>query len=180
MTSIRIFDEPLVPIGSRKPGVVFKPSYNYKRELEDILKRFGEQYGRKIVYATSDDMFYEIVNGVSQPVRIGPERPERLVQNDPRHVVTNLDDLGAYTPPDNPLTNREYEQCLSESDNKLRIIIIHHVAEATRTELINESVGMPPRGSCHTHWQRMKEDLGKKYGILWASPPDENPGTLYD
>ena len=61
---------------------------------------------------------------------------------------------------------------------------INAEVEARAKKLTHEQLHMPEdqwwMGACHVYWQHKKQILRKEYGIVWRSPQDLNPETLFD
>lgn len=75
------------------------------------------------------------------------------------------------------------ERIKKEAQQKIDNIMQEADFEISAHEAAIELENHPFKGEmgfCHIYWPTRKRILKEKYNIDWKTPPEENPGVLYD
>lgn len=142
--------------------------------LESRLEEFNKTSEIKVVFDSADSKFYQVVEGSKKELKF------------PDHAMSEKDGFASSV---FGISNEVYAARLPESYRTLRNIVIEQVGKLVKNEMVKQGVMYIGKdgiahsahlGACHTIWRYKKCILKDYYNIEWASPADEDPGTLFD
>ena len=142
-------------------------------DLEQSLEYMERKYGRTVMYNSTEQRFYEKIDGKTQPVRIETHTSPSFKD---RHGLLNVDATGGY----GLLSDSDLELVTLINDDVDRIVHEEMAAKGLMTRSRTGSYISTSRGVCHDIWSRKKQVLKEKYDLNWKSPQDLNPDTMFD